>query len=94
MSQRTILLLAAMALSYTGMSLAETNKMFNKFSSDLGGYTEYRISGYNIQPNRPGVWKRGCRTDNYYCTAQLEYCMGHEGRAVPVQQPAILQNHR
>ncbi|MBS0290630.1 MAG: hypothetical protein JSS07_11430 [Proteobacteria bacterium] len=78
------------------------------FSTTTGRYTEYRISGYDIQPNRPGVWYKGCRTDNYYCMAQLEHCRVFEGgmykpapnRIVPrpegleFKEPAVLKDHR
>ncbi len=91
MLRYTLSILTVLSLGYSSISSADSN-MFKKYSSDLGGYQEYRTSGYNIQPNRPGVWDRGCRMDNYYCVAQLERCKNYEG--VVFTEPNILQNHR
>ncbi|MGD9591890.1 MAG: hypothetical protein AB7V32_05175 [Candidatus Berkiella sp.] len=91
MRYKILIIFTVLGLGYANLALAESN-MFKEYSSDLGSYKEYRTSGYNVQPNRPGVWDRGCRTDNYYCTAQLERCKNYEG--VEFKQPNIVRGHR
>lgn len=85
------IIFTGLTICYAGLSFADSS-MFKQYSTDLGGYNEYRISGYNIQPNRPGVWERGCRTDDYYCTAQLERCKNNEG--IVFVEPNITREHR
>ncbi len=93
MERSLLKIFAVIALGYSSISSASfdgNNSM--GYSTNIGNYNEYRISGYNIQPNRPGVWDAGCRTDNYYCTAQLERCRGQQG--FTYVEPNILKQHR
>lgn len=92
MLKKTLCILSGMAMLYSVSGFAKDAIMFRNFRSDEGQYNEYRVTGYNVQPNRPGVWDRGCRTDNYYCTAQLERCKGQEGATF--KEPSVVKEHR
>lgn len=91
MLKRILMIFTGVALCYSSLASAQgPANMISGYSTTSGSYKEYRISGYNIQPNRPGVWDDGCRTDNYYCMGRLERRRGRE----PFVEPNILQNHR
>jgi hypothetical protein len=92
MFRKVLFILSGVAMVYSVSGFARDALMFREFKSVPGEYNEYRATGYNIQPNRPGVWDRGCRTDNYYCTAQLERCRSYEG--ISFAEPNIVKNRR
>ncbi|MBI2791064.1 MAG: hypothetical protein HYX61_03815 [Gammaproteobacteria bacterium] len=92
MLRKVLFILSGVVIVYSATGFAKDAIMFKEFRSIPGEYNEYRVTGYNIQPNRPGVWDRGCRTDNYYCTAQLERCRSYEG--ISFAEPKIVKNRR
>ncbi|MBN9286750.1 MAG: hypothetical protein J0H47_02375 [Gammaproteobacteria bacterium] len=61
------------------------------YRTNEGEYNEYLNRGYDIQPNRPGVWVQGCRTDDYYCMAQLEKTTFQA--TIDRTEPSVLQDH-
>lgn len=68
---KKILFIFTVSAFYSAVVCADS-QMFREFRTDEGQYNEYFSRGYDIQPNRPGVWDRGCRKDDYYCMALLE----------------------
>ena len=86
---RALMLFTGMALCYS--AAVNADYIANRdFVTTAGGYNYYRVTGYNVQPNRPGLWRDGCRTDDYYCMKCLE-----ERRArIPFVEPNILRGHR
>ncbi len=91
---RVLMLLTGLALCYSATVSAQkkykSDYSSTGYSTTSGAYNEYLIRGYNIQPNRPGVWEDGCRTDNYYCMAALERRRNRESFV----EPNIMQGHR
>ncbi len=88
---RILMLCTGIALCYSTLANAQGGALVKQgYSTTSGRYNEYMIRGYNIQPNRPGLWDDGCRTDNYYCMAALERRRARE----TFVEPDILRGHR
>ena len=95
MLRKALLILTGVGMIYSASGYARGEPQplrFREFKSDFGQYYEFRATGYNIQPNRPGLYDRGCRTDNYYCTAALARCRSQEG--MTFREPNIVREHR
>lgn len=87
---KKILIIFTGCFLYSVNALADS-QMFREYRTDEGQYNEYLNRGYDIQPNRPGVWVQGCRTDDYYCMGQLEKTTFE--MTIDRTEPSVLQDH-
>jgi hypothetical protein len=78
MLKKILIILSGCGLLYSATIMADAQMFksfesaFTKIYSRCPRYNEFLIRGYDVQPNRPGVWYTGCRTDDYYCMGNIE----------------------